>query len=71
MLDLTKIDLLLNVGIAVAIFAIFGGVRGMYSVSASSRRDRTNQDTTILPVDVALRTSKPTGASTDKRRKAA
>jgi hypothetical protein len=71
MVDLTKIDLLLTIGIAVAFFAIGGGIRGVYSVSASSRRERTNQATTTLPVTTASRTKKPSDEPTEKRRKAA
>lgn len=55
MVDLTQIDTLLAVGIIVAFIAIGAGVRGMYSVSAAARRDRTNQGTTTFPMSARSR----------------
>jgi len=71
MLDLTQIDLLLAVGVVVAIIAIGGGIRGVYSVSASARRERTNQATTTLPVPPPSKKHKHRTDPAQKRRKAA
>jgi hypothetical protein len=71
MLDLTQIDLLLGVGVLVAIIAIGGGIRGVYSISAVSRQDRTNQSTTTLPIPTRPRKDPPSDRPTEKRRKAA
>jgi hypothetical protein len=71
MLDLSQIDLLLAIGVVVAIIAIGGGIRGVYSVSASARQDRTNQATTTSPVQPPSKKHKDRMGSTDRRRKAA
>jgi hypothetical protein len=71
MLDLTQIDTLLAIGILVAFIAISGGVRGVYSVSASARRERSNQATTTLPVSAESRQRGQAGKPADKRRQAA
>jgi hypothetical protein len=71
MLDLSQIDLLLAVGFVVAIIAIGGGIRGVYTVSASSRQDRSNQATTTFPVPDGPKRSKHRKEQVEKRRKAA
>jgi len=71
MLDLTQIDLLLGVGVVVAIIAIGGGIRGVYSISALSRQDRSNQSTTTLRVPTHPRKDPSSDKPTQKRRKAA
>ncbi|HEY4309914.1 MAG TPA: hypothetical protein VGN12_10720 [Pirellulales bacterium] len=68
---LTRIDTLLEIGLAVAAIAIGVGVRGVYSVAAISRRERSNQATTELPIDTAGPTRKQANAPQEKRRKAA
>ncbi len=68
---LTRIDVLLGIGFAVAAFAIGGGIRGVYSVAAMSRRERSNQATTELPIETAVPKRERRGAAGDKRRKAA
>ncbi|MBI2824839.1 MAG: hypothetical protein HYX69_09150 [Planctomycetia bacterium] len=64
--DLAKIDLLLLIGLGVAIIAIAGGVRGVYAVAASSRRERNNSTTSVPAVARKSPSSTPA-----KRRKAA
>ena len=71
MLDLTRIDVLLGIGFVAAIIAIAGGVRGVYSVSVSSRRERNNQATNSFPVTAGPSKRPGSGAPPDKRRKAA
>jgi hypothetical protein len=68
---LTRIDTLLEIGLAVAAIAIGVGVRGVYSVAAISRRERSNQATTELPIDTAGPKRKQAGPPQEKRRKAA
>jgi len=68
MIDLTKIDVLLGIGITVAFIAISGGVRGVYSVAALSRRERSNQATTPFPTALEPPSRR---ALPEKRRRAA
>jgi len=70
MLNLSQIDVLLAIGVIVAVIAIGGGVRGVYSVSAVSRRERTNQTTTTMPISSSRKGNKA-GGPPHKRRKAA
>lgn len=71
MLDVSQIDLLLGIGLVVAVIAIGGGVRGVYSVSALSRQDRTNQATTTLPVRPGSGKRDQSNDPSKKRRRAA
>jgi hypothetical protein len=68
---LTRIDVLLGIGFAVAVFAISGGIRGVYSVAAMSRRERSNQATTELPIETAVPKRERRIPPAEKRRKAA
>jgi hypothetical protein len=68
---MTRIDVLLGIGFAVAAFAISGGIRGVYSVAAMSRRERSNQATTELPIETAMPKRERRGPPVEKRRKAA
>jgi hypothetical protein len=68
---LVRIDVLLWIGFIAASVAIFGGIRGVYSVAALSRRERSNQATTELPIDTSGPRRKRTEPAPEKRRKAA
>jgi hypothetical protein len=71
MLDLTQIDSLLAIGVIVAIVAIAGGIRGVYTVSASARQDRTNQATTTFPGPPPSKKHADRTGPTEKPRRAA
>jgi hypothetical protein len=70
-LDLTQIDLLLGMGVLVAVIAIVGGIRGVYSISALARQDRSNQSTTTLPIPTRPGKDPPSDKPAQKGRKAA
>ncbi len=70
MVDLTQIDALLGIGIVVAFIAIGAGVRGMYSVSADARRDRSNQETATFPVSAHSSRAKRANRESEGRRAA-
>jgi len=71
MVDLAQIDLLLCVGVLVAIVAIGCGIRGVYSIAASPWRDRINQSTTALSIPSQPHKSQPSDEPTEERGKAA
>ena len=69
--DLVQTDLLLAVGVLVAVVGIGCGLRGVYSIAAESRQERANRSTTTLPVPTRRRNQPPSDAPAEKRDKAA
>ena len=69
--DLVQTDLLLAVGVLVAVVAIGGGLRGVHSIGAESRQQRADRSTTTLPLPTHRRNRTPSDAPAEERREAA
>jgi hypothetical protein len=68
---LVQTDLLLAVGVLVAVVAIGCGLRGVHSIAAESRQQRANGSTTTLPFPIRRPKLPPADAPAEERRKAA
>ena len=69
--DLVQTDLLLAVGVLVAVVAIGCGLRGVYSIAAESRQEKASRSTTTQPVPTRRRDQPRSDEPAEERREAA